>query len=106
MTCAQAEAKYTKLLEDTQRQLESLEASVRAAPNTKTDIKTVTRSLGICFRDFLSIAKKIGITKTPDTTEQRLQGLQPQQQQQHAVTMKLINEICEVQLKTESLLQN
>lgn len=42
--------------------MEALEASVRAAVNTKVEIKTGTKALGKCFREFLSIAKKIVMT--------------------------------------------
>lgn len=95
----QAEAKYGKLLEDTQRHLEALETLVQASSNTKTDIKSGTRALGICFRDFLKIAKSIGMIRTSDSTEQRIRYLQQQQQQQHCQTMKLINELREEQLQ-------
>jgi len=105
MTRTQAEAKYTKLLEDMLRQLEALESSVRAATNTKVDIKTGTKALGICFREFLSTARIIGMTRSPDATEQRVRCLQQQQQQQHAQTMKLISEVRDEQLQHQQLMQ-
>lgn len=103
-TRAQAEAKYTKLLEDTLRHLEALESSVRAASNTKIDIKTGTKALGTCFREFLSAARIIGMARSPDTTEQRVRCLQQQQQQQHAQTMKLISEVRDEQLQHQQLM--
>jgi len=102
VTRAQAEAKYTKLLGDTQTHLEALEAAVQAASNTKMDIKNGIRALGICFREFQNSARMIGMTRNPDATEQRVRNLQQhrqhQQQIQHTQTMKLINTIREEQL--------
>lgn len=105
MTRAQVEEKYTKLLEDTLKQLEALEASVRAATNTKIDIKTGTKALGTCFREFLNIAKSIGMTRFLEATEQRVRYMQQQQQQQHVQTMKLISEIREEQLQHQQITQ-
>jgi len=106
ITRAQAEAKYIKLLGDTQSHLEALEAAVQAASNTKLDIKTGIRALGICFREFQSTAKMIGMTRSPDATEQRVRNLQHQQQTQHAQTLKLVNTIREEQLQhQQSILQ-
>lgn len=71
MTRTQAEAKYSKLLEDTMAQLETLEAAIQAAPNTKLDVKN-----GVRFREFVYLAKKLGIIRSPDVQEQRLKQLQ------------------------------
>ncbi|CAI6347914.1 unnamed protein product [Macrosiphum euphorbiae] len=106
ITRAQAEAKYTKLLGDTQTHLEALEAAVQAASNTKLDIKNGIRALGICFREFQNSARMIGMTRNPDATELRVRNLQHQQQTQHAQTTKLINTIREEQLQhQQSILQ-
>lgn len=93
MTRAQAEARYARLLEDILNGFEKLEASVNAATNTKTDIKQGTRAVGISLREFAKIAKLIGMTKSPDTTEERLRSLQLQQQQQHLQTLEIIKKL-------------
>jgi len=91
----QAEARYTKLLEDTIAQLESLEAAVRAAPNTKLDVKTGVRAVGAGLREFANLAKSLGLARNPDAQEQRIKRLQLQQQQQHAQTTKALKDIQE-----------
>lgn len=91
----QAEAKYIKLLENIMAQLESLEAAVRAAPNTKLDVKTGVKAVGAGLREFADIAKKLGMVRNLDAQEQRIRMLQQQQQQQHVKTTKALNDIPE-----------
>lgn len=59
-----------------------LEAAVSVAPNTKTQIKTGTRDLAATLREFLKVSKALGLTKTGDTSEQRLAAILQAQQQQ------------------------
>lgn len=83
LTRAQAEVKYGDLLDAAMAGIGKLEAAVIAAPNTKTDIKTSTRDLAATLREFLKVSKALGLTRTGDTSEQRLASiLQAQQHQQ------------------------
>jgi len=56
---AQAEARYLKLLEVAMAHIETLEATVRAAPNTKLDVKSGVKAVS-----------------NPDVKEQRFKLLQ------------------------------
>lgn len=83
LTRVQAEVKYGDLLDAAMAGIGKLEAAVSAAPNTKTEIKTCTRDLTATLREFLKVSKALGLTRTVDTSEQRLAAiLQAQQQQQ------------------------
>jgi hypothetical protein len=73
--------------------METLEATVQAAPNIKLDIKTAARAMGVTIREFDRIAKKLGMGRNPDAVEQRVRMLQHQQLQQHAQTLELLREI-------------
>jgi len=96
MTRTEAEAKYSKLLESLPTVMETLETAVQAASNTKLEIKTAVRSMGVNIRDFTGLAKKLGMVRNPDATEQRVKWLQQRQMHQHSETFKLLSE-----LKTE-----
>lgn len=74
-------------------QMDTLEAAVRAAPNTKLDVKTGVKTVSAGFREFAILARRLGITRNPDVQEQRMRALQTQQQQQHAQTIKTLKEI-------------
>lgn len=91
----QAEARYAKLLDEIMAQLETLEAAVRAAPNTKLDVKTGVKAVGVGLREFANLAKKLGTVRNPDAQEQKLKMLQQLQLQQHAQTTKALNDIQE-----------
>lgn len=93
MTRTEAEAKYSKLLDSLLSAMETLETAVQAAPNTKLDIKTAVKSMGVNIRDFTGLAKKLGMARNPDATELRVKQLQLQQAQQHSETLKLLGEI-------------
>jgi len=93
MSRAQAEVKYSRLLDSTMALMESLETAVQQAPNTKTDIKAAVKSIGLTFREFASFAKMLGIVRNPDAVEQRIRALQQLQQQQHSQTLKLFSEL-------------
>jgi len=93
MTRAEAEAKYAKLLDSLVTVMETLEAAVQAAPNTKLDIKTGVRSMGVNLRDFKGISKMLGMVRNLDAVEQRIKLLQQQQLQQHSQSLKLMSEI-------------
>lgn len=90
---AQAEAKYSFLLDSTTVLMESLEAAVQAAPNTKTDIKMAIKSMGTSFRELIYLAKGLGIARSPDAIEQKVRALQQQQQQNHALTLEQLSAI-------------
>jgi len=49
--------------------METLEAAVQAAPNTKLDIKTAARSMGVTIREYTGIAKTQGMVRNPDAVE-------------------------------------
>lgn len=96
---ADAEAKYAKLLDSLATTVESLEKAVQAAPNTKLNIKTAVKKMGADFRDFSGHAKQLGLTRNPDALEISARQLQQQQAQQHALTLKLLREIREEQVR-------
>lgn len=93
MTRTEAEAKYAKLLDSLMDVMGTLEAAVQAAPNTKLDIKTAVRTMGVNLRDFKGLAKMLGMVRNPDAVEQRIKSLQQQQLQQHSQSFKLMSEI-------------
>ncbi|KAF0736585.1 CCHC-type domain-containing protein [Aphis craccivora] len=76
--------------------------AVQAAPNTKLEIKTAVRTIGAEFRDFADLAKQLGMTRNPDAVVASTRQLQQQQVQQHTLTLKLLNEIREEQLRQKS----
>lgn len=82
-------------MDETSNNLEILEASVVAAPNTKLEIKNNIKILGKSFRDLTRIAKVVGLTMSPDALEKRMRALQQQHQQQYLQTMELIKKIRE-----------
>lgn len=84
--------RYDKLLEDSMKSLNILEAAVNAAPNTKTDVKNGVKNLTKSLRDFYKFAKEIGMTRPPDNTETQLRLIQKQHQQQHLQLLEMLKE--------------
>jgi len=82
LTRAQTEAKFGDLLDAAMAGIGKLEAAVSAAPNTKTEVKTGMRDLAVILREFHKVSKALGLTRTGDTSEQRLAAIMQAQQQQ------------------------
>ncbi|KAF0682172.1 CCHC-type domain-containing protein, partial [Aphis craccivora] len=96
-TRAEAEAKYSKLLDSPSTIMDTLETAVQVASNTKLEIKTAVKSMGAHLRDFTALAKRLGMVRNPDATELRVRQVQQQLVQQHAQTLNLLKEIREEQ---------
>ncbi|VVC35249.1 Endonuclease/exonuclease/phosphatase,Reverse transcriptase domain,Zinc finger, CCHC-type, partial [Cinara cedri] len=92
-------------MEDTMRQLDALENAIQGATNTKSDVKSSARSLGVAIRDLYKLAKAIGMTRSPDLLEQRLQSGQQQLYTQQTRMMSAIREVQIAQQQQADLLR-
>jgi len=78
-----AEEVYQSALAQSKSVLESLESEVANAPNTKREIKEGIKDLGKSLRDLFKNAATIGLTRSPDAIEAKLQAIQVQQRKQN-----------------------
>jgi len=77
-----AEEAYQSAMVKSKKDLESLESEVANAVNTKREIKEGIKELGKSIRELLNNAAILGLTRTPDATETRLQAIQYLQRKQ------------------------
>lgn len=102
---AEAEAKYNKLLDSILINMDTLEKAVQAASNTKLEVKTAARAMGTSVRELASLAKTLGLIRSPEATELRVKKLQQQQNQHHSQSLTLLKEIRAHQVQQDEMVQ-
>jgi len=91
--------RYFKTLEEINNQLTTLEKNLQAATNTREDIKSGIKDLGVSIREFTKIANLLGMTRNPDAVEKWLK----QQQLQQQIMIDLLREIHVAQQQERTL---